>query len=157
MRKVILCCLIVAVVLSFGSLAFAGRGSSPVITCAPVWDSCAPDADSVFFDWNIDVWSCRLPSKYALDVELLISGEGFDDPEAEIQKLSFGTGGQDDPTETSLDVLLEGFVYWDGFAYVPFTGDARVKVKGLLTPGRSQNNTFSDWCNFSIEAIGAAN
>ncbi len=153
MKKILLVTVAVLFVLSMSSLSFAGKGSSPVITCAPVWDSCGPVDDSVFFDWNLGTWYCDYPSKYSVSVELLVSGEGFDDPEADIRTLSFGTGQEEDPTLTELTVALDAFVYWDGFEYVPFTGDARARVKGLLTPGKSQNNAFSDYCDFTIGGI----
>ena len=147
MKKIMLLALVVAVVLSFSSLSFAK--SSPKITCAPTWVSCEPDADSVPLDWDLVEWGCPTPSKYSVEVELLIEG-AFDDPSAVTQKLSFGTGAF--PYETALDVPLSAFVYWDGLEYLPFYGDARARVKGLLTPGKSQNNTFSDWCTFTLTA-----
>jgi hypothetical protein len=150
MKKVVLMGLIVAMVLAVGPLAMAK--SNPQFTCAPtglIVD--VSDPAEVCFDW---LWECPgTPVKYSIDVELLVSGEGWDDPLAEIQQLSFCTGDRTDgalPSDTFLCVPIEGFVYWDGLEYVPFTGDARAKVKAL-GKGRSQNNYFSDWSEFTIE------
>jgi hypothetical protein len=140
-------------VFAFGPLAMAK--SNPQFTCAPTNLTVetpvpGPAFDDVFileicFYWD---WECSgTPVKYAIDVELLVDGQDWDDPLAEIQKLSFGTGDRTDGeafNATFLCVPLDAFVYWDGDSYEPFTGTARAKVKAL-GKGRSQNNAFSDW------------
>jgi hypothetical protein len=151
MKKILLLGLIIAIVLSFSSIAFA-RGSSPVLDCRSTWETCTVDDDSVLFDWSWDLEMCEPdPTKYSVDVEMLIDGESFDDPLAVIQKISFGTGDESNPAATALDVPLTSITYWDGYDFIPFVGDARARVKGLRPPGKSQNNPFSDYCFFVIE------
>jgi hypothetical protein len=153
MRKAILIGLVLAVAVAFAPAAMA-KGPMPQFTCAPtILPVDTTDPAKICFDWD---WTCVVdvaPVKYSIDVQLLVSGEGWDDEEAVIQKLSFCTGDRDDgglPTDTNLCVPIEEFVYlvWDDglgeLVSVPFTGPARAKVKAL-GKGRSENNTFSDW------------
>ena len=93
--------------------------------------------------------------KYSIDVELLVSGEDWDDPLADIKQLSFGTSDRTDKEafdETFLCVPVEAFQYFDGEVYVPFIGDAAAKVKSLgKGPDFRQNNAFSAFTEFSLE------
>ncbi len=145
--------LVLAMVLAVAPGAMA-KGSQPQFLCPPTYVSAdTSDPGQICFDW---AWECSgEPVKYSIDVELLVSGEGWDDPLAEIQQLSFCTADRTDGeafNATFLCLPVEAFVYWNGVEYVPFTGDARAKVKAL-GKGRSQNNAFSDWVEFSVEGL----
>lgn len=153
MKKVLLVSLIFATVLAFSSTAMAKKDTQ--FTCAPtdpIIDT-TTDTAVVCFDWD---WECSgEPIKYSVDVELLVAGEGWDDPLAETQELSFGTSDRTDEeafNETFLCVPIEAFVYWNGVEYVPFSGDAAAKVKALgKGPDFRQNNAFSAFTEFSLE------
>jgi len=150
MKKSILTSLIVGITLIFGSWAMA----APFPTLpAPTGLTCSTDGDSVSFDW-VDVTGA---TKYSVDVEVLISGTW---EEGVIVKLSFGTSDRTDGVDMSesyLDVLFTEFLYdlnLDG-ALDPVYGEARAKVKALNPPSKgmkSQNNPFSDPCEFTIPA-----
>ena len=152
MRRIFLFSLMM--VLIFSSHALAKK--NPQFTVTPSNFTCDAGADPVLFDW--DEWTnSGTPTKYSIDVELLVSGTDWSDPEADIQQLSFGTSDRTDGeaiNATFLDVPYNAFIYYDGEYYLPFSGDARAKVKALGKGSifNSQNNTFSDWCNFSIPA-----
>jgi hypothetical protein len=169
MRKVIWIGLICGLVLAFCPFAMAGQGGQhgfPQYTCAPTGldvyfngagDDAAPPGPAplaeVCFDW---LWECGgTPVKYAIDVEMLVDGTGWDDPEAVIEKVSFGTGDRTDGealNATFLCVPIEAFFYMDGLVPVQFGGDARFKVKAL-GKGKSENNTFSNWFEFEVPVI----
>jgi len=152
MKRVFIINLILVMVLVFSSFAMAKK--DPQFTCPPTnlaVDTSDPTA--VCFAW---VWECEgTPIKYSIDVELLVSGEDWDDPLADIQELSFGTSDRTDEEPfdaTFLCVPIEAFQYWDGDSYEPFLGDAAAKVKALgKGPDFRQNNTFSAYIEFSIE------
>ena len=152
MKRLFVVNLILVIVLALSSFAMAKKDTQ--FTCPPTnltVDTTDPAA--VCFAWD---WECEgTPLKYSIDVELLVSGEGWDDPLADIQELSFGTGDRTDGEAldaTFLCVPIEAFQYWDGDSYEPFVGDAAAKVKALgKGPDFRQNNTFSSYTEFSIE------
>jgi len=154
MKKVFLISVIFATVLAVSSTAMAKKDTE--FTCAPTWVAIdTTDPAVVCFDWD---WvNCQgTPVKYSIDVELLVVGEDWNDPLAETQKLSFGTGEEEASDDTFLCVPVEAFVYWDGVekegVYVPFSGDAAAKVKALgKGPGFRQNNAFSVYEEFVVE------
>jgi hypothetical protein len=151
MKKLLIVSLIFATVLAFSSFAMA---KPKKFTCPPtILATDTADPTEVCFDWD---WGCRgTPVKYSVDVELLIAGEGWDDPLAETQGLSFGTSDRTDgePMDaTFLCVPIDAFVYWDGAVYADFYGDARAKVKALAPDSLyRQNNAFSAFDEFIIE------
>ena len=153
MRKALIIGLTLTMVMALSSFAMAKKPTQ--FTCAPsnvAVDNADPTV--VCFDWD---WvGCEgEPIKYSVDVELLVAGEGWDDPLAETQELSFGTSDRTDEeafNETFLCVPIEAFVYWNGVEYVPFSGDAAAKVKALgKGPDFRQNNTFSSFAEFLID------
>jgi hypothetical protein len=169
MRKVFLLGIVFSLVFAFGPLAMAK--SHPQYTCAPTnltVGSSLPVVDDIepleiCFDWD---WGCGgTPTKYSIDVELLVDGEDWDDPAAVIQKLTFSTGDRTDGealNATFLCVPVGAFVYWDGDSYEPFTGTARAKVKALGKGSRwtTQNNAFSNWSDdfeigFVVDDVGS--
>jgi len=150
MKSVLSVSLIFVTVLALSSITMAKKDTQ--FTCPPTnlaVDTADPTV--VCFDWD---WECEGdPIKYSIDVELLVSGEDWDDPLADIQELSFGTGDEEVSDETSLCVPIEAFQYWDGVeeVYVPFSGDAAAKVKALgKGPGFRQNNAFSAYTEFVL-------
>jgi len=163
MKKVLIVSLTLALVLAFGSFAMAKKGGIPQhgfpqFSCCPSSLDVEIEDGEVCFDWYWDETVCGTPIKYSIDVELLVSGEDWDDPEADIQELSFGTSDRTDGEPLNAEFLcvpIEEFVYyvWDGYNWIPyqFEGTARFKVKAL-GKGKSQNNPFSEWSDdFEIE------
>ncbi len=145
MKKAILASLILAMTCLSGT--WAAAGSTPTLP-APTGLTCITDTDSVHFDWD-DVTGAK---KYSVDVQVLISGTW---EEGVIVKLSFGTGDRLGPeymSGSSLEVLFSEFLYDLNLDDIldPVYGLARAKVKALNPPGKSQNNPFSDSCEFTI-------
>ena len=151
MKKALIIGLTLTMVMALSSFAMAKKPTQ--FTCAPT-NMAVDTADPtvVCFDWD---WECPgEPIKYSVDVELLVAGEDWDDPLADIQKLSFGTSDRTDEepfNETFLCVPIEAFQYWDGVGPVPFLGDAAAKVKALgKGPDFRQNNAFSAYTDFEL-------
>ena len=152
MKKTLIIGLTLTMVLAFSSFAMAKK--DPQFTCPPpnlTIDTADPS--EVCFDWD---WDCPgTPIKYSVDVELLVGGEDWDDPLADIQELSFGTSDRTDEEPfdaTFLCVPIEAFQYLDGDSYEPFFGDASAKVKALgKGPDFRQNNAFSAYTEFFLD------
>jgi len=173
MRKVLLVGLIFGLVLAFATFAMAKSNPQFPCPCVPTnlyayitggGDDAAPadiaPSAEVCFEWS---WGCGANVvKYAIEVEMLVGGTDWNDSAADIRKVTFCTADRTDyllPTVPSLCVPIEAFVYWDGASYVPFSGDARFRVKGLgsgnvkTKAGFSQNNCFSAWYEFEIGGV----
>ena len=150
MKRTIMISFIVGMTLILGSWVMAApKPSLP----SPTGLACVADGDSVVFTWD----AVDGATKYSVDVEVLIDGTW---DEGVIVKLSFGTSDRTDGESMSapnLDVPFTDFVYdLDGDSLTPpnrLSGEAKAKVKALKPPGagfKSQNNPFSEWCEFSI-------
>lgn len=164
MKKVLIVGLAFAVSLTFGSAVMAKK-KGPQIPCPPTeleLDLEKSDCAQICFDWIAPDPECgKTPTKYSLDVELLLDGEGWDD----IAELSFGTGDRTDlgeANDTDLCIAISSFVVYNTMTEMneQFIGDARIKVKALgkgkkldNSDGSSDNAFSTPWVDFEVDSI----
>ena len=105
MKKALIVLLAIVMSLALGSAVMAGK-KGPQIPCPPTGlVEVAGDEDKHCFDWDPPDSECgKTPTKYSLDVELLLDGDGWDD----IAELTFNTADRTDlgeATDTDLRAL----------------------------------------------------
>lgn len=163
MKKVLIVGLALVMSLALGSAVMAGK-KGPQIPCPPLdlTEICG-DEDKHCFDWEPP--DCgKTPTKYSLDVELLLDGEGWD----EIAELSFGTSDRTDGgehTDTDLCIPISSFVVYNTMTEQDeqFEGPARIKVKALAkgkklvnSDGSSDNAFSTPWLEFEVGSTPSA-
>lgn len=158
MKKAVLISFLVVMVMMFSSLVMAK--SNPTLE-APLWHNSTPPCANVTgttvdFAW----YPVDNATKYSIDVEIPVALDMI----VELEFSAPISACVDDGTGTvvcTLSVPLTDFVYFNGESYVPLSGTATAKVKGLNPPGKgsaSQNNPFSstipaNTCTFILPSL----